>query len=85
MPESRAKQWLDDGIIEIPPTGKVPRYKRFLVEMQRTVIPNLWTDIPPINSQASDGYSLTPLVITPLYKSMIKWWALTQQEGEKVH
>ena len=55
MPESRAKQWLEAGRIEIPPNGKVPRFRRFLDEMKGTVIPNLWTDIPPINSQAKDA------------------------------
>jgi site-specific DNA-methyltransferase (adenine-specific) len=55
MLESRAKQLLEQGRIEIPPTGKVPRYKRFLEEMKGTVVPNLWTDISPINSQAKDA------------------------------
>ncbi len=55
MTESKAQQWLSEGRIQIPPTGKIPAYIRFLDEMEGTVIPNLWIDIPPINSQAKDA------------------------------
>lgn len=39
-------------------TSKRPRYKRFLEETSGTLLGNVWTDIPPINSQASErlGY-----------------------------
>jgi len=55
MPESRSQQWINEGRIEIPPKGKVPSFKRFLDEMKGTVIPNLWTDIPPVNSQEKNA------------------------------
>ena len=55
MPESKAKQWINEGRIEIPRTGKIPAYKRYLDEMPGMVIPNLWADIPPINSQGKEG------------------------------
>jgi DNA modification methylase len=55
MPESRAEQWINEGRVEIPPTGNVPRYKRYLDEMEGTVVPNLWIDISPINSQGKDS------------------------------
>ncbi|MFM6070494.1 MAG: site-specific DNA-methyltransferase, partial [Dolichospermum sp.] len=32
MPESRAQEWLSQDKIAIPPTGKTPRYKRYLDE-----------------------------------------------------
>ncbi len=58
MPESRANQWIEQERIEIPPTGKIPAYKRFYDEMKGTVVGNIWDDIPPINSQAKErlGY-----------------------------
>jgi site-specific DNA-methyltransferase (adenine-specific) len=58
MPEKRAQQWLSEGRIEIPPSGKTPRYKRYLDELEGPVITNIWDDIPPINSQAKErlGY-----------------------------
>ncbi|MBA3340610.1 MAG: hypothetical protein H0W30_01275 [Gemmatimonadaceae bacterium] len=36
----------------------MPRYKRYLDEMQGTPVTSVWTDIPPINSQAQErlGY-----------------------------
>jgi len=55
MPEQRAKQWIAENRIEIPPTGKTPRYKRYLDELQGMVIGNIWADIPPVNSQAKDA------------------------------
>lgn len=55
MPESRAKEWLEEGRIEIPARGKIPAYKRFLDEMEGPVIPNLWDDIAPVNSQAKEA------------------------------
>lgn len=38
--------------------SKRPRLKRYLDEMKGTVVSNIWTDIPPINSQAQErmGY-----------------------------
>lgn len=55
MPESRANEWLEEGRIEIPPSGKTPRYKRFADELQGLVIGNIWTDISPVNSQAKEA------------------------------
>lgn len=55
MPETRAKQWLEEGRIEIPPSGKTPRYKRYLDELKGKVVGNIWDDIPPVNSQAKDA------------------------------
>lgn len=39
------------------PTGR-PRLKKYLDEAKGTVMPNVWTDIPPINSRAAErlGY-----------------------------
>lgn len=38
--------------------GAVPQYKRYLDEMQGTPVQDVWSDIPPINSQAKErlGY-----------------------------
>ncbi len=55
MPESKAKQWIAEGRIEIPPKGKIPAYKRYLDEMEGPIITNVWDDIPPINSQAKEA------------------------------
>ena len=48
----------ENGRIVIPQSGGVPRYKRYLDEMRGTPVTTVWTDIPPINSQAAErlGY-----------------------------
>ena len=49
----------DDGRIWYPDsTSKRPRLKRYLDESKGEIVDNLWTDIPPVNSQAEDraGY-----------------------------
>jgi site-specific DNA-methyltransferase (adenine-specific) len=48
-----------DGRIWYPADKtKRPQLKRYLAEMKGTVVSNIWTDIPPINSQAQErmGY-----------------------------
>jgi len=47
----------DQGRLVYTRTG-IPRYKRYLDEMQGTPIVDVWDDIPPINSQARErlGY-----------------------------
>jgi site-specific DNA-methyltransferase (adenine-specific) len=46
------------GLIYFPPGGGVPREKRFLDEQEGVPISDVWTDIPPLNSQAQErlGY-----------------------------
>lgn len=54
----RMLQAWKEGRIVVPREGGVPRYKRYLDEMPGTPITTVWTDIPPINSQAAErlGY-----------------------------
>ena len=56
--KERMMQAWEEGRIVIPKNGGVPRYKRYLDEMQGTPVTSVWTDIPPINSQAHErlGY-----------------------------
>jgi site-specific DNA-methyltransferase (adenine-specific) len=56
--EDEGRIWypkLPDGSLDF---SKRPRLKRYLDQMKGTVISNIWTDIPPINSQAQErlGY-----------------------------
>jgi DNA modification methylase len=45
-------------LVAIPPKGKTPRLKRYLDEQEGRSLGDVWTDIPPINSQARErlGY-----------------------------
>jgi DNA modification methylase len=46
------------GLVIQPRPGAVPRYKRYLDEQRGLPLGDVWTDIPPINSQAKErlGY-----------------------------
>lgn len=55
MPKETADRWLAEGRIAIPPGGRTPRFKRYLDEMPGPLIGNVWTDIPPVNSQAKEA------------------------------
>jgi site-specific DNA-methyltransferase (adenine-specific) len=54
----KMEQLLAEGRIIQPRPGAVPRYKRYLDEMQGIAIGDTWDDISPINSQAAErlGY-----------------------------
>jgi site-specific DNA-methyltransferase (adenine-specific) len=55
--KEKMQQMHDDGRLVYTKSG-APRYKRYLDEMKGTPISSVWTDIPPINSQAQErlGY-----------------------------
>ena len=48
----------DAGLIYFPARGGIPREKRFLDEQEGVPLSDVWTDIPPLNSQAQErlGY-----------------------------
>jgi site-specific DNA-methyltransferase (adenine-specific) len=48
----------EDGLVVQPSPGAVPRFKRYLDEQKGKPLDDVWTDIPPINSQAAErlGY-----------------------------
>ena len=54
----RMDQLIEEGRVIQTRPGAVPQYKRYLDEMEGTSIQDVWTDIPPINSQAKErqGY-----------------------------
>ena len=51
----RMDQLEAEGRIYHPGEGKVPRFKRYLDEMEGVPITSVWTDIPPVNSQAYEA------------------------------
>jgi len=56
--KERMMEAYNSGRVYLPEKGGVPRFKRYLDEMQGTPITTVWDDIPPINSQAQErlGY-----------------------------
>ena len=56
--KERMERMLSEGRVIQPRPSAVPREKRYLDESSGVVIGDVWTDIPPINSQAQErlGY-----------------------------
>jgi len=54
----RMANLIAEGLVAIPPKGKKPRLKRYLDEHHGMPLGSVWTDLPPINSQAKErlGY-----------------------------
>jgi site-specific DNA-methyltransferase (adenine-specific) len=56
--KERMQSAYEEGLVLQPGPGAVPRLKRYLDEQEGRPIDSVWTDIPPINSQAKErlGY-----------------------------
>jgi site-specific DNA-methyltransferase (adenine-specific) len=54
----RMQKAYDEGLVVQTAPGRVPRLKRYLDEQEGLPISDVWTDIPPLNSQAQErlGY-----------------------------
>ena len=52
--KERMQEAYENGIVVQPSPGAVPRMKRYLDEQEGRPIDTVWTDIPPINSQAQE-------------------------------
>jgi DNA modification methylase len=44
----------EQGLVIQPGPGRVPRFKRYLDEQRGLPLDDVWTDIPPLNSQAQE-------------------------------
>jgi len=56
--KERMQEAYEAGLVVQPSPGAVPRFKRYLDEQRGKPLGDVWTDIPPINSQAQErlGY-----------------------------
>ena len=56
--KARMQEAYDAGLVVQSKPGMVPRFKRYLDEQRGLPIGDVWTDIPPLNSQAQErlGY-----------------------------
>jgi site-specific DNA-methyltransferase (adenine-specific) len=54
----RMQKAFEDGKVYLPPSGGIPREKRFLDEQEGVPISSVWTDIPAVNAVAQErlGY-----------------------------
>ncbi|HXN01431.1 MAG TPA: DNA methyltransferase [Candidatus Dormibacteraeota bacterium] len=58
-----------------------PRYKRYLDEMQGVPLQDLWTDIPPVNSMASERLGWATQKPLPLLERII---SISSNEGDVI-
>ena len=56
--KDRMQKAFDDGLVVQTAKGRVPRFKRYLDTQRGVALDDVWTDIPPLNSQAQErlGY-----------------------------
>ena len=72
----------DAGIVVQSGPGKVPQQKRYIDEQEGIALSDVWTDIPPLNSQAQErlGYpTQKPVALLEriLSASSNQWWAVS--------
>jgi DNA modification methylase len=70
--QEKMEQFIREGRVAIPPSGNVPRYKRFLTESKGLPVGSMWDDINPINSQAKESLGYPTQKPLPLLERIIK-------------
>jgi DNA modification methylase len=79
--KDRMEQAYKDGFIVQPSPGAVPRFKRYLDEQRGRPLGDVWTDIPPINSQAQERLGYPTQKPEALLERIIK---VSSKEGNVV-
>lgn len=79
-PERMQRQY-EKGRVVQPSPGAVPRYKRYLDEQRGKPLDNVWTDIPPLNSQAQERLGYPTQKPQALLERILK---LASNQGEVV-
>ena len=77
----RMREAYENGLIVQPKPGGVPRFKRYLDEQRGKPKGDVWTDIPPINSQAKERLGYPTQKPLPLLSRLI---ALSSNPGDIV-
>ncbi len=62
----------EDGIVVQPSPNSIPRMKRYLDEQRGKSVGDVWTDIPPINSQAKERLNYPTQKPVALLERIIK-------------
>ena len=77
----RMEQARRDGLIVQPGPDRVPRFKRYLDEQRGMPLGDVWTDIPPLNSQAQERLGYPTQKPLALLERLIK---LSSNEGDLI-
>jgi DNA modification methylase len=70
--QEKMEQFIREGRVAIPPSGNVPRYKRFLDESKGLPVGSVWDDISPVNSQAKESIGYPTQKPLPLLERIIQ-------------
>jgi site-specific DNA-methyltransferase (adenine-specific) len=70
--KERMQEASDNGLIIQSSPGAVPRLKRYLDEQEGTPVDSIWTDIPPISSQAAEALGYPTQKPVALLERIIK-------------
>jgi DNA modification methylase len=68
----RMQELISQGLVAIPPAGKVPALKRYLNESKGLPIGSVWDDISPVNSQAKESRGYPTQKPLPLLERILK-------------
>lgn len=79
--KDRMEKAVQDGIIVQSGPGKIPQMKRYLDEQRGRPFSDVWTDIPPLNSQAAERLGYPTQKPLALLERIIN---LTTEEGDVV-
>jgi adenine-specific DNA-methyltransferase len=70
-PKHRLEELDSKGLLYWPDRGEVPRLKRYLEEQKGVPLQSLWTDIPPVNSQALEDTHFATQKPEPLLERIL--------------
>lgn len=79
--KARMQKVYDQGLIVQTAPGRVPRFKRFLDTQRGQPLSDVWTDIPPLNSQARERLGYPTQKPLALLDRLIR---LSSKEGQTV-
>ncbi len=79
--KERMQAAYDAGLVVQPKPGAVPRFKRYLDEQRGKPLGDVWTDIPPLNSQAKERLGYPTQKPEALLERII---TLSSNEGDMV-
>lgn len=79
--KERMQAAYEQGLIVQPRPGAVPRFKRYLDEQKGKPFGDVWTDIPPLNSQAKERLGYPTQKPEALLERIIK---ISSDEGDVV-
>lgn len=77
----RMQAAFEAGLVIQPSQGSVPRFKRYLDEQRGRALGDVWTDIPPLNSQAAERLGYPTQKPEKLLERII---SLSSNEGDVV-